>query len=358
MAVGPSMETRVGASVGLIERLSESLIQRGVPLDSGLLAEELELLAADEAPLATPDELQAVLDALIGFGPAETLLRDPLVTDVLINGPDEIWVERSGELERVDLRFQDDASIVAAVERMITPLGLRFDPAAPMIDARLPDGSRLHAVMPPASVDHPVAAIRRFNQAVASFEEMVDLGALSSGQRDELQGAVVRRANMIVSGGTGAGKTTLLNVLSTAIDTSHRVIVIEDASELQLSGHVVRLEAKPANAEGAGAITVRSLLRSALRLRPDRIVIGEVRGEEALDLVGALNTGHAGSMSTVHANSPDEAMWRLETLALSGSSRVGEVAVHRQLRASIDVVVQIERSNGRRSVTAIEWVDS
>jgi pilus assembly protein CpaF len=199
-------------------------------------------------------------------------------------------------------------------------------------------------------------AIRRFSQAVATFDELVDRGTLTAMQRQELEDAVRARANLIVSGGTGAGKTTLLNVLSTAIDPAHRVVVIEDASELQLSGHVVRLEAHPANAEGAGAISVRTLLRSALRLRPDRIVLGEVRGEEALDLVGALNTGHAGSMSTVHANSAREAVWRLETLALSGSSRVGELAVRRQLEASIDVVVQIERANGRRTVTDIDWI--
>lgn len=342
----------------MIERLSETLIERGVPLDRSLLQGELLTLAAEEAPLATPTELQAVVDALVGFGPVEQLLRDRSVTDVLVNGPHEIWVERGGRLERVDVQFEDDASIIAAVERMITPLGLRFDPAAPMVDARLPDGSRLHAVMPPASVTHPVVAIRRFSQAVTSFDELTEQGTISPAQREQLEEAVMRRANLIVAGGTGAGKTTLLNVLSTAIDPGHRVVVIEDASELRLGGHVVRLEARPPNAEGAGAISIRSLLRSALRLRPDRIVIGEVRGDEALDLVGALNTGHAGSMSTVHANSPAEALWRLETLALSGSTRVGETAIHRQLRASIEVVVQIERLGGRRVVTAIERVSA
>ena len=357
MAMGPGVAARLGATVGLIERLADQLIARGVPFERGELDQALAVLALDEAPLASPEDLESVLDGLIGLGPIERLLRDPTVTDVLVNAPDDVWVERGGVLEHTDIRFRDDEAIIAAVERVITPLGLRFDRAAPMIDARLPDGSRLHAVMPPATVDHPIVAIRRFSQAVTSLEEMVDRGTLDPARGAELREAVRSRSNVVVSGGTGAGKTTLLNVLSTEIDPGDRVVVIEDASELRLSGHVVRLEARPANAEGMGEITVRQLLRSALRLRPDRLVVGEVRGVEALDLVGALNTGHAGSMSTVHANSPDEALWRLETLALSGSSRVGETAVRRQLRASIDLVVQIERREGRRQVTHISRVD-
>lgn len=340
----------------MIDRLSESLIASGVPIERSALDAALSELVDSEAPLASDGDLQLVIDGLVGLGPIEALLRDAEVTDVLVNGPDDVWVERNGSLTRSDVTYADDEAVIAAVERVITPLGLRFDRAAPMVDARLADGSRLHAVMPPASVDHAVVAVRRFSQAVSSLDEMVAAGTVEASTAAELVLLVRGRANLIVSGGTGAGKTTLLNVLSTEIPAGERVVVIEDASELRLAGHVVRLEARPPNAEGAGEITMRSLLRSALRLRPDRIVVGEVRGPEALDLVNALNTGHAGSMATVHANSPEEALWRLETLALSGDSRVGEEAVRRQLRSSVDVVVQVERRDGRRRITAVERV--
>jgi pilus assembly protein CpaF len=339
--------------MGMTERLAEALVRTGVPLERSALDRAVRRLAAVEAPLAGADDLTRVVDGLVGLGPLEPLLRDPAVSDVLVNGPGEVWVERFGVLERTAVVFRDDEAVVAAVERVIAPLGLRFDRAAPMVDARLADGSRLHAVMPPASVGHPIVAVRRFTQAVTSISELIETRMLTSAQAEHLAGLVARRRNLLVSGGTGAGKTTLLNVVSSLIPAEERVVVIEDAAELRLAGHVVTLEARPPNAEGAGEITMSRLVRSALRLRPDRIVLGEVRGPEALDLIAALNTGHAGSMSTVHANSPDEALWRLETLALSGSSRVGEEAVRRQLRASIHVVVQIERTPGRRHVTEI-----
>jgi pilus assembly protein CpaF len=343
----------MGAAMGMTERLAEALVRTGVPLERSALDRAVRRLAAVEAPLAGADDLTRVVDGLVGLGPLEPLLRDPAVSDVLVNGPGEVWVERFGVLERTAVVFRDDEAVVAAVERVIAPLGLRFDRAAPMVDARLADGSRLHAVMPPASVGHPIVAVRRFTQAVTSISELIETRMLTSAQAEHLAGLVARRRNLLVSGGTGAGKTTLLNVVSSLIPAEERVVVIEDAAELRLAGHVVTLEARPPNAEGAGEITMSRLVRSALRLRPDRIVLGEVRGPEALDLIAALNTGHAGSMSTVHANSPDEALWRLETLALSGSSRVGEEAVRRQLRASIHVVVQIERTPGRRHVTEI-----
>jgi pilus assembly protein CpaF len=356
--MGPRLVAGVGHVMGLIDRLAEALIASDVPIERAALGEALAGLVDSEAPLASSTDLQSVVDGLVGLGPVEPLLRDPAVTDVLVNGPHDIWVERAGRLERAAVGYPDDAAVVAAVERVITPLGLRFDRAAPMVDARLPDGSRLHAVMAPAAVDHPVMAIRRFTQAVSSLDEMVAVGTVDAADARRLGELVRGRANVVVSGGTGAGKTTLLNVLSTEIPAGERVVVIEDASELRLGGHVVRLEARPANAEGAGEITLRQLLRSALRLRPDRIVVGEVRGAEALELVNALNTGHAGSMSTVHANAPDEALWRLETLALSGDSRVGEEAVRRQLQASIHAIVQVERRDGGRRVTAIQQVAS
>jgi pilus assembly protein CpaF len=283
----------------------------------------------------------------------EVLLRDPAISDVLVNGPDEVFVERDGVLSPTDLTFPDDAAVVAAVERVIAPLGLRLDRSSPMVDARLPDGSRLHAVIPPAAVDHPVVAVRRFVRSIDSLAELSARGSLSAGQAEVLRGLVRERRNLIVSGGTGSGKTTLLNILGAEVDSDERVVTIEDAAELCFPGHVVRLEARPPNSEDKGAIPLRALLRSALRLRPDRIIVGEVRGAEALDMIGALNTGHDGSMATVHANSPEEAMWRLETLALSGEERVGETAVRRQLWAAIDYVLQLERRKGIRTLTSI-----
>jgi pilus assembly protein CpaF len=227
-----------------------------------------------------------------------------------------------------------------------------------MVDARLPDGSRLHAVIPPAAVDHPVVAVRRFVRSIDSLDDLLARGTITGAQAKFLRQLVEERGNMIVSGGTGAGKTTLLNLLGAEIAVGERVVTIEDAAELAFGGHVVRLEARPPNSEGRGAISLRALLRSALRLRPDRIVVGEVRGAEALDMIGALNTGHDGSMATVHANSPEEAMWRLETLALSGEDRVGEEAVRRQLWAAIDWVLQLERRQGSRRLVAIGEVKS
>ena len=238
------------------------------------------------------------------WGPLEALLADPAVSDVLVNAPDEVWVERAGRLERAAVRFPDAAAVVAAVERAIAPLGLRLDRASPAVAARLPDGSRLHAMIPPASVDGPVVAIRRFTPAVPDLAALVAAGSLRPEGADLLAAAVRGRRSLLVSGGTGSGKTTLLNVLSAEIPAAERVVTIEDAAELRLRGHVVRLEARPPNAEGAGEITLRTLVRHALRLRPDRIVVGEVRGPEALDLIQAMSTGHPGSMGTVHANGP------------------------------------------------------
>lgn len=342
--------------MALTDRLTGALIDSDVPLDREHLQSAVRRLAAAEAPLAGQVLFEQVIDGLVGLGPLEILLRDSAVSDVLVNAPDSVYIERDGELLRTDVGFRDDSAVVAAVERVIAPLGLRLDRASPTIDARLPDGSRLHAVIPPAAVDHPLVAIRRFVPSIISLDDLVRRGSISAGQSAALVDMVVARQNILVSGGTGSGKTTLLNVLAGAIPEDERVVTIEDAAELRLPGHVIRLEGKPPNSEGQGAISLRSLLRSALRLRPDRIVVGEVRGAEALDMINALNTGHAGSMSTVHANSPEEALWRLETLALSGEERVGEIAVRRQLRAALNVVVQLERRGRLRRLTSIARV--
>ena len=342
--------------MGVIDRVARNLIESEVPLDRLSLAKAARGLVREEAPLSGDGLVEAVVDSLIGLGPLEVLLRDPLVSDVLVNGPKDVYIERGGELSLTQVSFADDNAVVAAVERVIAPLGLRLDRASPVVNARLADGSRLTAVIPPAAVDHPIVAVRRFVTAVASFEDLIERGTLTSAQARYLADAVKERRNLVISGGTGTGKTTLLNVLSSEIPPGERVVTIEDAAELSLPGHVVRLEGRPANAEGKGELALRLLLRSALRLRPDRIVLGEVRGPEALDMISALNTGHAGSMSTVHANSPEEAMWRLETLALSGEDRVGELAVRRQLQAAVDVIVQLQRRERVRRVTAVAEV--
>lgn len=246
--------------------------------------------------------------------------------------------------------------MLSTIERALAPTGLRIDRSAPMVDARLADGSRLHAVLPPAAVDAPLLAIRRFTQRVESLDDLVQAGTATEAQVATLVAAVAVGKTIVVSGGTGVGKTTLLNLLAGSIPPGQRIVTIEDAAELALPGHVVRLEARPANTEGTGEITIRALLRSALRLRPDRIIVGEVRGPEALDLVSALNTGHQGSLTTVHANSPAEAIWRLETLALSAGN-TSEPAVRRQLEAAIDLVVQLERHGTGRRIVEISAVD-
>jgi len=336
-----------------VDRIVARLLDSDVPLERSALGAAAAAMIGDEAPLAPAGTVTEVVDALTGLGPIERLLRQPDVTDVLVNGPGEVWVERAGRLERSDVVYEDDAAIIAAVERVVAPLGLRIDRASPALDARLPDGSRLHAVIPPASVDGPILAIRRFSPAVDDLTGLLAAGGIDEPGAELLRESVQSRMNMLVAGGTGAGKTTLLNVLSREIETEERTVTVEDAAELRLGGHVVRLEARPPNAEGAGEITVRTLLRHALRLRPDRIVVGEVRGPEALDMIQAMNTGHDGSMSTIHANGPDEALWRLESLAAMDESAVATDTLRSQIRSAIDRVVFVRRRRGVRSVVSI-----
>jgi pilus assembly protein CpaF len=353
------MERDMGIAVAekLSDRLTGALLLSDTPLEREKLRRATRRLMTIEAPLSGDSLVEEVVDGLVGLGPLEALLRDPDVSDVLVNGPHAVFVEKGGRLQKSEVTFPDNAAVVAAVERAIAPLGLRLDQAQPTIDARLPDGSRLHAAIPPAAVDYPIVAIRRFVRSITSLAELVTRGSITTAQLELLRQLVGGRKNLIVSGGTGTGKTTLLNLLAAEIPDGERVVTIEDAAELSFEGHVVRLEGRPANSEGQGAISLRSLLRSALRLRPDRIIIGEVRGAEALELVGALNTGHAGSMATVHANSPEETMWRLETLALSGEERVGEEAIRRQLWGAIDGVLQLERLGGQRRLGALALID-
>jgi pilus assembly protein CpaF len=346
------VERGLGCVVDVIERLTARLLASDVPLRRDALLAEGARLLPEEAPLAGGEAVVDAVDALVGLGPVERLLRRPDVSDVLVNGPDEIWIERGGVLEPAPIRFRDSAAIEAAVQRVIAPLGLRLDRASPAVDARLADGSRLHALIPPAAVDGPMFAVRRFTEAVPDVGALVAAGSIDDSGAAVLRDAVARRSNLVVAGGTGTGKTTLLNVLSKEIPPQQRVVTIEDAAELRLTGHVVRLEARPPNAEGAGEITVRSLLKHALRLRPDRIVVGEVRGPEALDMVQALSSGHAGSMSTVHAEDAEQAMLRLAALAMSAGEADARV-VRRLLHAAIDLIVVVARRDGRRFTAAI-----
>lgn len=354
--MGECVAQSLGVAMGVVERVSSIIARGGWPGDgqSGLVAEANRILAM-EAPRAGIGIVDEVVANVVGLGPLEPLAADDSVTDILVNGPGEVWVDRGGALELTDVRFGSTNHLMATVERALASLGLRVDRSSPTVDARLPDGSRIHVAIPPATVDYPVVAIRRFSRAIESFEQLVESGTASGTQVDILTSAARGGENVIVSGGTGAGKTTLLNLLVSAIPRDVRVVTVEDAAELRLPGHVIRLEAHPANAEGFGEVTVRQLLRSALRLRPDRLILGEVRGSEALDLITALNTGHRGSMSTVHANSPEEAMWRLETLALLDGS-ASPHAVQRQLSAAVDFVVQIARLAEGRRITSIARV--
>jgi pilus assembly protein CpaF len=339
--------------MGVIDRLARKVVAEPIPLEADSIRSRIAELLPEEAPLLGPEAATAVVDSVLGLGPLEPLLRDPTVSDVLVNGDGAVWVERSGTLVPRGTCFAEPDDLLAAIRRVITPLGLRLDRASPAVDARLPDGSRLHAIIPPAAVDGPVLAVRRFAEAVATLDDLVAGRGIDADGRRLLQGYVADRRNVLVCGPTGSGKTTLLNVLSHEIPEQDRVVSVEDAAELRLGGHVVRLEGQAANSEGIGAITMRQLLRHALRLRPDRIIVGEVRGSEAFDMLQAMSTGHDGSMSTIHARSAAEALWRLETLALAAEGGVTEASIHRQVRAAIDVVVVVGRRDGRRKVISV-----
>ena len=298
---------------------------------------------------------ELILRDTVGLGPLEQVLADPAVTEVMVNGPHEVYVERRGRIEPTEVRFASEGALRDAIERILAPLGRRVDELSPMVDGRLADGSRVNVVIPPLSVDGPALSIRRFTGARPGPDELVASGTLTAELRDLLAEAVRGRRSMLISGGTGSGKTTLLNALSAYIGSEERVITIEDAAELRLrQPHVVRLESRPPSVEGRGEVTIRDLLRNALRMRPDRIVIGEVRGGEALDLLTALNTGHDGALSTLHANSPADALRRLETLALMADVGLPHEAIREQVRRGIELVVHLARSpQGERRVVEV-----
>jgi pilus assembly protein CpaF len=324
------------------------------PLVSSLIAESGIPLSIGERDAIVGD----VLDEVFGFGPLEPLLRDPTVSDILVNTYKDVFVERRGRLERVPAAFQDDQHLLRVIDRIVSGVGRRIDDSSPMVDARLPDGSRVNAIIPPLAVDGPLLSIRRFPADRLKAEDLVGYKALTANMLEFLRHCVHAKLNCLISGGTGAGKTTLLNVLSSFISAHDRIVTIEDAAELQLhQEHVVRLETRPPNVEGKGAVRQRQLLVNALRMRPDRIVVGEVRGEEALDMLQAMNTGHDGSLTTVHANTPRDALSRLETMIAMANVNLPDKAMRQQVASAIQIVIQQARlSDGTRKVTSISEI--
>jgi pilus assembly protein CpaF len=299
-----------------------------------------------------------VLNELFGLGPLELLLRDRDISDILVNRHDQIYIERNGRLEETPLVFKDDRHLLRIIERIVSSVGRRVDESSPMVDARLQDGSRVNAIIPPLALDGPCLSIRRFRTDRLGAQDLVQREALTQPMLDLLRATVACRLNVIISGGTGAGKTTLLNVLSSFISDKERIVTIEDAAELMMrQRHVVRLETRPPNIEGNGAVRQRQLVINALRMRPDRIVVGEVRGDEALDMLQAMNTGHDGSLTTIHANSPRDALYRLDTMVAMANLNIPERAVRQQIASAIDLIIQVTRlSDGTRRVTAVSEV--
>jgi len=344
----------------LLNRLNlEALAQADRPRAEAEIRTLLsELLSGESTPLSMSERdafFAEVIDEVFGLGPLEPLLRDPGISDILVNTHKHVFVERNGVLERVEATFQDDRHLMRVIDRIVSSIGRRVDESSPMVDARLLDGSRVNAIIPPLAVDGPLLSIRRFPAERLKADDLVGLRALTRPMLDFLAHCVRARLNCLISGGTGAGKTTLLNVLSGYISERERIVTIEDAAELQLhQEHVARLETRPPSVEGKGAIRQRQLVVNALRMRPDRIVIGEVRGEEALDMLQAMNTGHDGSLTTVHANTPRDALSRIETMIAMGATNLPERAMRQQIASAIQLVVQQTRlSDGTRKVTSI-----
>jgi pilus assembly protein CpaF len=316
-----------------------------------------EVLRGESTPLSQAEReeiVEHIVWEIIGLGPIEPLFRDKTITDILVNNAHNIFVERKGKLTRINASFRNDAHLLAVIDRIVSRVGRRVDESSPMVDARLPDGSRVNAIIPPLALDGPVLSIRRFGADI-TVKELVEYGSVTQDMLTLLAGCVKARLNILISGGTGSGKTTLLNALSSFIPSDERLITIEDAAELRLQQeHVVRLETRPPNSEGRGEVLARDLVKNALRMRPDRIVVGEVRSAEALDMLQAMNTGHEGSLSTVHSNSPRDALARLETMILMAGTNLPNRAMREQIASALDVIVQVQRlSDGGRRVTSV-----
>jgi len=357
------LEMRVRLHQKLLDRLNLSAIE-GTPREtlgleirrvvSSLLTEEKKLLS----PASTDQLIEELLDELLGLGPLEPLLKDDTITDILINTHEQVYIERRGRLELTDVRFQDTRHLLRIVNKIVSAVGRRVDESSPMVDARLADGSRVNAIIPPLAVDGALVSIRKFAKIPIHMGRLVELGSITSEMALVLQAVVTARRNVLISGGTGSGKTTLLNALSAYIDSAERIVTIEDSAELQLQQpHVGRLETRPSNIEGKGEISQRDLVKNSLRMRPDRIIVGEVRAGEAFDMLQAMNTGHDGSMTTVHANTPRDALSRLEQMIGMAGFDIPTRSVRGQIAAAIHVVVQAERQeDGRRRVISISEI--
>jgi pilus assembly protein CpaF len=320
-----------------------------------------EIMAEQRVPLSYDEQEKIhaeLLDEVFGLGPLEPLLRDPKISDILVNNRDHVFIEKGGKLQRVSTSFRDDRHLMQIIDRIVSRVGRRVDESSPMVDARLPDGSRVNAIIPPLALDGPSLSIRRFGTGPLAANQLVEMKSISAEMMEVLQSAVKARISIIVSGGTGAGKTTFLNILSQYIPNNERLVTIEDAAELRLAQeNIVRLETRPPNIEGQGAIRQRQLLINSLRMRPDRIVIGEVRGEEAFDMLQAMNTGHEGSMTTIHANTPRDAISRLESMVAMTNMNLPEKSVRQQICSAITIIVQASRmSDGTRKVTSISEI--
>src|SRR5690349_9513077 len=357
------LELRANVHRKLLNRLNlEALAQaERSRAESEIRALLSQLVAEEGTPISLSERetlYAEILDDVFGLGPLEPLLRDPSISDILVNTYKHVYVERGGRLDRVATTFQDDRHLLRVIDRIVSGVGRRVDDSSPMVDARLPDGSRVNAIIPPLAVDGPLLSIRRFPAERLKADDLVNLKAMTRPMLEFLAHCVRARMNCLISGGTGAGKTTLLNVLSGFIGDRERIVTIEDAAELQLhQEHVARLETRPPNVEGKGAIRQRQLVVNALRMRPDRIVVGETRGEEALDMLQAMNTGHDGSLTTVHANTPRDALSRIETMIAMGATNLPERAMRQQISSAIQIVIQQSRlSDGTRKVTSISEI--
>ncbi|MCM2357778.1 MAG: CpaF family protein [Geobacteraceae bacterium] len=358
MSYFQELKTRIHRK--LIERLDLGKLDM---LGSSELASEIgyiiqSLIAEEGVPLNQQEIERLIVEVqheTFGLGPIEPLLADPDISDILVNNSSNVYVERFGKLSRTDIVFRDNNHLMQIIERIVSKVGRRIDESAPYVDARLPDGSRVNAIIPPLAIDGPVLSIRRFGVEPLKVSDLLRFGTLDARMEKILQGAVKTRLNILISGGTGTGKTTLLNVLSEYIPSSERIITIEDSAELHLKqDHVVRLETRPSNIEGRGEVTQRDLVRNALRMRPDRIILGEVRGGEALDMLQAMNTGHDGSLSTIHSNSTRDAMARLETMVLMAGMDLPEKAIREQISSAIDIIIQLVRfPDGTRKVIKV-----
>jgi pilus assembly protein CpaF len=359
----PFSELKNRIHFAVIEELGRHLFSS--ELDPGTLRErvreEVSRRLDRETGISREDRERVVnelSDDILGHGPLERLLADDSVTEIMVNGPSDVWVERAGRLHKTPIRFSDDSHLRRIINKIVAEVGRRIDESSPMVDARLPDGSRVNATLPPLSLSGPLLTIRKFARDRLDMNRLIAAGSLTPETTELLQSCVQARLNILISGGTGAGKTTLLNALSASIPDSERIVTVEDAAELQLAQrHVLRLESRPQNIEGEGEITIRDLVRNTLRMRPDRIVVGEVRGAEALDMLQAMNTGHDGSLSTVHANSPRDALARIETMVMMAGYDLPLRAIRQQVASAIDLLVQVERlPGGQRGVVAITEV--